>query len=335
MKSATNSISALALLILMFGFAQCSKIDVEQPAPTDPAAIVLPVFRVAIDSNGNGSISLDTLIQKYPDFSLRFDPMVNGKFIVDVVKREARFERNNNKWTKDSTIYELCVNGTCKSSRVIVRNYVVPIIPVEPPPDTCETVGAFGPILVPLAGQTPVQVSPRLSWGKVTEVRKGIYNATVFTGDSTKIQFRAVGNSTFYGYDEVGYTIVDSLGKCQRGIIKFIIGDDCSLEAVNDVVTVSSILTQWNVSQFLGNESSPCSIPLDGFQFRIKTSDLNYNSTQIATANGIATDTLINGNQFLTYRKTNLLATKDSLWYYLYDKDNSLRISRARIIINF
>jgi len=328
MNSLSKIVSVLALVALLLGFAQCSKIEVEQPAPTDTAAIVAPVFRLAIDSTGKAILSLDSLMKKYPDFSILFEPISNGQFLVDLVKKEVRFEKNNNNWTIDSTNYELCLGKNCDFGKIIVRNFA-PSVESE-----CDSLAPIGPITVGSLSQTIVTLSPRKSWRKVTEIRPGLYNASIAT-DSTKIQFRAVDNPIFFGYDEVGYTLVDSLGKCHRGIVRLKIGDECSVEAADDVLSINGLSGQWNVSQLLDNEVSPCSIPLDGFQFRLATNQLSYVNTSIATPNGVASDTMINGIQTFFYRKRNLMATKDSLYYYLYDRDNSLRISRAKIRITF
>lgn len=325
MNAASKIVSAWSLIALLLGFAQCSKIDVEQPSPTDTTAILLPVFHVAIDSSGKGSFSLDTLITKYPDFSLRFDPMVNGIFVVNVVKREARFEKNNDNWTIDSTEYELCVSGHCKIGKVVVRNYVIPIA------SECDSIAPIGPISVGQLGQVIIPISPRRSWGKVTEIRQGFYNATFLT-DSTKIQFRAVGNPNYYGFDEVGYTLVDSLGKCHRGVILFTIGDPCEATAFDDALTLTGNYGEWPVSQFHANDVD-CSGPVDGLQFRISP-QINYgNHLSIPTKNGTITDTIIGTTQLFQYRKRNLAATKDSCWYYIYDAGNSLKITRAKIRI--
>jgi len=335
MNSAQKILSVWVLIVLLFGFVQCNKIEIEQPITRDTATIVLPVFRLAIDSTGKASFSLDTLLNTYPDFSIRFDPISNGKFIIDIAKREVRFEKNNNNWTRDSTKFELCVGGNCNTGNAVVRNYIAPIvIPIEPEPAGCDTIAPIGPILVGGSFQTiDVTVSIKKSSGKIIEIRNGIYGPHTILPDSTKIRFRAAGNPTYFGYDEVGYTLVDSLGKCRRGIIRFKIGDDC--EATDDVLTINGVSSQRNVNQFLLNDVSSCSSTLDGFQFRLVSDRLNYVDTTIFTPNGIATDSTINGTQTFFYKKRNLAATKDSLWYYLYDKDNSMRVTRAKIRINF
>lgn len=324
-----KSLAGLWYAVLLLGFAQCSRIEVEQPTGGDTTRIVIPAIRLELDSTGKGSFSIQSLIETYPEFSIRFDPMAHGRFVVDLSRQQVRFEKTDDDWLIDSTRYEVCVKGKCDSGKLVVRNFK------PATPSACDTLPVIGPIRVALLGQATISVVARASFGKIVELRPGAYNVSILSTDSTKLFYRAVGNSQFLGYDEIGYSVRDSLGKCHRGIVQVVIGDECDVEATDDVLTVNSSFAQWPVSQFLANEASPCSIPLDGFQFRLSTSSLDYNYLKVNSPNGNFTDTLIAGTQFLRYRKTNTAATADSIWYYLYDRDNSLRISRAKIKLRF
>jgi hypothetical protein len=317
----------LPILGLLF-FVKCSKIDVE-PAKdsTDSSGFTLQAFRILLDSTGKGGFSLDSILKKHPNFSIRFEPISVGTFRVDMTTKRVVFEKNRNDWTIDSTKCEVCVDGACKKSKVVVRNYRF----IET--NNCDTLPDIGPISVGLLGQVPVTVWPRKSWGKVTEIRPGFYSATVVVSDSNRILFRAVGNSNYYGFDEVGFTVTDSLGKCHMGKIVFAIGDPCEAKAYDDSLVMTGTTGQWPVEQFLANDTS-CGGPQEGLLFRISSNIIYSGTLSVFTPKGIITDTTINGIQFLKYRKQNLTATKDEFWYYMYD-GSSTKITRAKIRIQF
>ena len=312
----------------------CTKVDsYPQPSDFEKTTGPLPYFNNNLDSNGIKTIRFDSIAQG-GNFSLSFTPLAFGSVRIVEEGKAVQIQMKGGNWSKDSTEYTICKNLTCRKGKIILFNLQYKktdtIEPIDTSCSELATRKVYGPFnqllkigeLFPFAGN-----------GKIDSLKSQLY--TVGNQGDSIITFTTldVPVDQKWAWDTIRYKLKAKNRKCWTGKLAIVLGDTCEPEARNDIFSLPTGKALWPQNELTANDKS-CNNQLGSYITRTATEFEYGNYKVMATANGILTDTLVNGSQFYKYERTNTGAVTDGFYYYFKNLTTN-RVTKAWVKIIF
>jgi hypothetical protein len=322
-----RSIHFVPFLLLLL--VACTRIEDQQPKGTfETDKGPLPAFSLQLDSTGSGLIRFDSIAQG-GNFSVSFTPMAHARLRIIENGHALQIQALGGNWEKDSTRYIIVKNNVRREGNIVLRNR-------QFVPDPVNTDCILLPIrtfYLPFLGSVEIRNLVPSGTPTLDSIRVDFWSFQN-EGDSI-LTFLAAGgtNEQSWAWDTIRYQAHNNAGQCFKGKLAFVIGDTCEAHARNDLFTFPSGKSLFPETDLTQNDKG-CNNVLGPHQTRTAT-EFDYGNYKLMnTQNGILVDTLVNGNQFYRYQRTNTSATEDGFIYYFKDLV-SQRVTKAWVRIKF
>jgi len=310
----------------------CSKIKEKDPIlPVDTTTAAMPSLSLSVEEDSSVSLDLNPILPHNEPYTLQFGTLLHGKIMVEDGGKRLRYKSTSTGWKSDSTGYEFCRKGRCRTGvfKVINLNYVPVVVA-----DTI-IIPSIGPFYIGYLSSLEETLVPAGITGKLISLTHNYYTATIQESDSTKFLYFSGGGGTVgtFGFDDITYVVKASNGDLYKGGFEIVMGDTCGeARARNDPFDITGNTKTWLPAEWFANDQ-PCDFVEDNYNIRISLNAYTDNLT-VQTPNGEVTDTMVAGVQQLQYKRTNLSASEDTFWYYVKAGFNQ-RITRAKVKLRF
>jgi hypothetical protein len=328
-------LAGLLLLVVMgLAWPGCTEVENQRPVSDfENSTGPLPLFDLRLDSTGSKTIRFDSIAQG-GNFSLTFTPLTFGKIRIVEGGKAVQIQMEGRNWRKDSTEYTIIKNKTSRKGKIVMINfrYIKPdsVFPID---TSCQAL-PVRIIFVPF--NVPVEIKnlfPFNGKGKIDSLKTLSYSATKQGDSSIVFTSQGVQADQLWAWDTISYQLKATNRKCWRGKIAVVLGDTCESGARDDIFSLPSANALWSETILTQNDRG-CSGLLGQYLTRTAT-DFDYGNFKIMpTLNGILTDTLVDGNQFYKYERTNSGASGDQFVYY-FKNLNTNRVTKATVKITF